>query len=214
MSINKNIDQSILLEKNRETFIPEYIFCADLSLRQPGFAVLELADNGRIRVLGTSICKNKNKKGTHGNLLGSIANKMRSQAQIIPKGACVTFVRERAFSRFPLETQTLNKVVGVTDYLLAREFGSFKWVVQPEDWQELAPKSIKAIITGSGNATKDDVQDALKDFIGVYDFKTTDESDAVAAGVAYLIQSGFGRPLHEKNVMTRMPVGKKKHGGK
>lgn len=208
-----SVDQSILLEKNKTVFIPSYVFCADLSLRQPGFAVLELASNGRMRVLETSICKNKNKKGTHGDLLGSIANKMRSQVQIIPQGACVTFVRERAFSRFPLETQTLNKVVGVADYLLAREFSPLKWIVQPEDWQELAPKSIKAIIAGSGNATKDDVQDALKDFVGVYDFKTTDESDAVAAGVAYLIQNGFGRPLHEKNVMTRMPVGKKKRGG-
>lgn len=176
-------------------FKPEYLFCADLSLRQPGFAILHIAENGRIRIVETDICKNRNKNHTHGVLLDVIAKKMYAMVRSIPEGVNLAFVRERAFSRFARETQALNKVVGVADYLLATRL-KHNHTIQPPDWQELAPKSIKAIVAGSGNATKEDVQRALKDYVGLYSYPTSDESDAVAVGVAYAILNQFGRPLH------------------
>lgn len=191
----------------QEPFIPEYIFCADLSLRQPGFAVLTLATNRRIRVKDTYVINQKNKKGTHGELLGAIAEKMRRIAKTIPRGSKVTFVRERAFSRFATETQTLSKVVGIADYLLAKEFSRL-FEVESKEWHELAPKTIRVIICGSGNANKDDVRRDLPDFVGVNTYKTNDESDAVAAGVAHLINTGLGRPLRSRAIDGRQKISK------
>lgn len=201
------VNESTLLASKTPLFIPEFLFCADLSLRQPGFALLHLEDNGRIRVVDTSVCDNKKYKGTHGDMLGRIFTHMKNVIKAIPEGSKVTFVRERAFSRFANETQTLNKVVGITDFLIARDFSCLKLDIHPKEWCEIAPKSIKAIIAGSGNATKDDVREALRDYVGVYEYKNTDESDAVAAGVAYIIQQNIGRPFRsEVGEMRRMPT--------
>lgn len=200
-------NESNLLDKKTPIFIPEFLFCADLSLRQPGFALLHLEDNGRIRVVDTSVCDNKKYQGTHGDMLVRIFTHMKNVVKAIPEGSRVTFVRERAFSRFATETQTLNKVVGITDFLIARDFSCLKLDIYPKEWCEIAPKSIKAIIAGSGNATKDDVREALRDYVGVYEYGSTDESDAVAAGVAYVIQENIGRPFRtELGGMRRMPT--------
>lgn len=62
------------------------------------------------------------------------------------------FVRERAFSRFPNETQALFKVVGIADLVI--------WKCSKQVWKELPPASVKKLLTGSGNASKDDVAKA------------------------------------------------------
>ena len=90
-------------------------------------------------------------------------------------------MRERAFSRFPHETQALSKVVGIADLTA--------WQAAEATYDELAPTTVKKILAGSGRATKLEVSEALLPYIGQQDYATDDESDAVAVGVAWLIQN-------------------------
>ena len=50
----------------------------------------------------------------------------------------------------------------------------------------ISPAEVKESITGSGIATKQQVQFMLEHITGYRDFKNTDESDAVAVAVAYI----------------------------
>ena len=90
------------------------------------------------------------------------------------------FVREKAFSRFARETQTLNKVVGISDLIA--------WKQSHAEFHEIAPTTIKKLLTGSGRSEKDVVAAALERYLGYQIYKTDDESDAAAVGVAWLIQ--------------------------
>ena len=56
-------------------------------------------------------------------------------------------------------------------------------------FEEIAPASVKKLVTGSGKATKDEVMAALERHIGQHEYSCDDESDAVAVGVAWLIQN-------------------------
>ena len=58
-------------------------------------------------------------------------------------------MRERAFSRFPHETQALFKVVGIADLAV--------WKQRKAAWEELAPASVKKLLAGSGKADKAEV---------------------------------------------------------
>lgn len=163
-----------------------YLFCADLSLRQPGFAILKYDKDLGVELMATSVCKNPPKL-SHGECVTRIAQHILELMGHIPKGSDISFVRERAFSRFPQETQTLNKVVGVTDYILASVLHEMDINIKPEDWVEIAPKTVKLIVAGSGNATKEDVAVAIQRYVGQVQFETDDESDAVAVGIAYFL---------------------------
>ncbi|MCM8760238.1 MAG: crossover junction endodeoxyribonuclease RuvC [Candidatus Omnitrophica bacterium] len=50
----------------------------------------------------------------------------------------------------------------------------------------ISPAEVKECLTGSGIATKQQVQFMLEHITGYSDFKNTDESDAIAVAVAYL----------------------------
>jgi crossover junction endodeoxyribonuclease RuvC len=54
------------------------------------------------------------------------------------------------------------------------------------DFHLISPREIKQNITGRGSATKEQVQYMLEHITGYKDFKSEDESDAVAAAVSYL----------------------------
>ena len=61
-------------------------------------------------------------------------------------------MRERAFSRFPQETQALFKVVGIADMAV--------WEHAKQSWEEIAPATVKKLLTGSGKARKEEVAGA------------------------------------------------------
>lgn len=90
------------------------------------------------------------------------------------------FVRERAFSRFARETQTLNKVVGIADLIA--------WQQSQSVFHEIAPTTVKKLLTGNGRAEKEAVAGTLERYLGFQIYKTDDESDAAAVGVAWLLQ--------------------------
>jgi len=75
------------------------------------------------------------------------------------------------------------KVIGVVDILL--------WQQQRAQFQEIAPASVKKQLTGNGRASKQDVADALQPYVGMKRYECDDESDAVAVGIAWLLQYGY-----------------------
>lgn len=89
-------------------------------------------------------------------------------------------MRERAFSRFPHETQALFKAIGVADLVA--------WQAGKMVYNELAPTTIKKQLCGSGKATKQEVATALEAYVGKQNYATNDESDAVAVGITWLKQ--------------------------
>lgn len=93
------------------------------------------------------------------------------------------FVRERALSRFHYEVQVLNKVVGVVDYLL--------WQLHQQNFTQITATEVKKYVAGNGRATKEDVANALSDYVGEQTYHSDNESDAVAIGIAWLIREGY-----------------------
>ncbi len=89
-------------------------------------------------------------------------------------------MRERAFSRFPRETQALSKVVGIADLVA--------WQQSCAAFYEIAPTTVKKLLAGSGKAEKEAVALALECYLGYQMYRTDDESDAAAVGIAWLLQ--------------------------
>ena len=79
--------------------------------------------------------------------------------------------------------EVLHKVVGVSD-LYAFGFGG-------RVFDEIHPKTIKKLVTNNQLAEKDEVASALAQFVGEREYACDDESDAVAVGVAWLLQQGL-----------------------
>jgi len=85
----------------------------------------------------------------------------------------------------------LHKVVGVAD-LYAWGFGARKF-------EEIHPKTIKKLVANDQLAEKNIVADSLKQFVGEREYACDDESDAVAVGIAWLLQNGMiNNPYPEK----------------
>jgi crossover junction endodeoxyribonuclease RuvC len=155
------------------------ILAMDLSLSSPAFSVIEKKKT-ELNVLHISHIKTNPRK-THGYRLFQIYNHMKEildeYGDVIEK-----VVSEKGFSRHQRTTQILFMVHGISK-LLAHQYG-FEVI-------ELAPTTVKKQVAQNGKASKDQVADAVQGFISHYVlFKNDDESDSVAVGVAYLIDSG------------------------
>ena len=152
----------------------------DLSLTCTGYAVAEVKD-GVITVLEKGHINNKKySKKPHGYRLHRISTVLKDTLR---KYEITDMVRERGFTQGNNATQTLFKVVGVSD-LMGFVFGH-------SDITEIPPSSVKKTITGNGRASKEDVANALAVYVGEIQYANEDESDAVAVAVAYAIQENL-----------------------
>jgi len=79
--------------------------------------------------------------------------------------------------------QTLHKVVGLSDL--------YAWAFGHRVFDEVHPITIKKIVTGSREADKEQVAKALPQYVGDLEYGSDDESDAVACGIAWLIQNKY-----------------------
>jgi crossover junction endodeoxyribonuclease RuvC len=149
----------------------------DLSLKCPAFCVAEVVA-GKLKIHHLShIVTDKNK--THPYRLFQIYKHMEKILEEHPD--IEVMVREKAFAHYTRETQAIFKVIGVSD-VFAKKHG-FDTVV------EIAPTTVKKLVTGNGRSTKADVATALSTNFDInIDFKTDDESDAVAVAIAYFKQ--------------------------
>lgn len=121
-----------------------------------------------------------NAKKPHGCRLKQIEKALIKLRDMYEYGAVI---RERGFSRFHSVTQTLFKVVGISDMV-------FKDV----EIAEIPPTTVKKTITGDGKADKAKVEQAVREALRLRNdtkFATDDESDACAVCLAYLMREGL-----------------------
>ena len=55
------------------------------------------------------------------------------------------------------------------------------------EFYEIAPTTVKKLLTGSGKASKEEVAEALESYVDCQTYESDDESDALAVGIAWLI---------------------------
>lgn len=150
----------------------------DLSLACPAFAVLEVRQ-GTVEVVHLSHVKTSPKKST-GYRLFQIEQHLQ---EILRKYTFDLLVMEKGFNKFVLATQQIQRTVGVILVTLMRN--------GYESIGELSPTSVKKCITGSGKASKEELAEALDQYLGVMEYKTNDESDAVGVGLAFAKEKGL-----------------------
>lgn len=118
----------------------------------------------------------------HGQKLGETAHELRSYLEAYPDAL---LVREEALPTKAAASikvvQILNKVVGVADL--------YAWAFGQRTWREIHPGTIKSLVAGKGDASKEDVAAALAHCVGPQEYACDDESDAVAVGVAWLLHN-------------------------
>lgn len=162
------------------------ILAMDLSLNLPAFCVAEVVD-GVFTIIEISHVDNKKKtKWTTAQKLQAIANEIR---RLIDKhGAFDVIIREKGFSRYANTTQLLFRVVGISD-LVALENGDCIAV------EEIPPTTIKSIVAGYSRASKEEVEEGVRELLPEHqkemEFYSDDESDAVAVGLTYCIRKGL-----------------------
>jgi crossover junction endodeoxyribonuclease RuvC len=162
------------------------VLAMDLSLSLPAYAVLEIIDN-RVIIADIRYTNNKKKsKLSHGERLELIANDIAQIFIDYPNIDAV--VREKGFSKFPTATQTLFKVVGVSDLTIYKSSGITKI-------DEIAPTSVKKYVTGNGKSDKGLVEIGVRTFLvdeqRDITFDTDDCSDAVAVGIAWMVKNNY-----------------------
>lgn len=175
------------VERKEELLGKEYfdILAADLSLYRPAWAVIRRFKDGSIQLVGKVLVDNsKNTKKIKGQILSEIEEHLSDHTVDV-------YVRERGLSRFNAEVQALFRVVGISDLVA--------WRSSHDAFFELAPASVKKLITGNGKASKEQVASCLETYIGNQDYLSDDESDACAVGIAWLIDNGFLEPLNIDN---------------
>lgn len=169
------------------------LFCADLSLNRPGFAILHCdPDTQTVSVVRKSVVDHKSssagKKKPHGQRLAENAAEMKSYMNSDME---LVFVRERGFHKHATETEAIFKMVGVSDL--------YAWKYR-KVFEEIPPSVIKKTLTGDSNAAKDQVAKALERYVGLQEYAFDDESDAVAVGVCWLIQRGYLKGVESHDV--------------
>lgn len=184
------------------------IVACDLSFRRPGFALLRYYTRGKkVKVLRTSNINNKGQDKCDGEILSEIARELRTYLAEEPMAV---IVRERALDvqRKSHTIEILHKVVGVSDL--------YAWALGGRVFEEIHPKTIKKLVANDQLAEKNVVAAALEQFVGKYEYACDDESDAVAVGIAWLIQNDkIPSPYaEEKKTLSANKTTKKKADGK
>ncbi len=150
----------------------------DLSLTSPAFGVVTVKAGKIIDVEVSSV--KTDSKHSMGYRLVQIYNHMQKIHEDHPD--INILVREKGFSRFPKVTQSLFRVVAVSDIVAYKN--GFKKVY------EYSPTTVKKQITGNGKSQKDTVALKLSTNFGINanyeNDKGFDKADAVAVAVTHL----------------------------
>ncbi|MFC8958278.1 crossover junction endodeoxyribonuclease RuvC [Bacillus subtilis] len=164
---------------------PIRILALDISTN-PGFAVLEvkrLKSGPRINLVHvTSVSTTSQSPDSHRYSYIEAATTM----VLHEYGPFDVVVREHfTGGRNKRSTQTVFGAWAVIDLALGK-YG-YKADV------EITPKTVKKDVTGKGSASKDEVEAGVRRILSLPDdftFRTDDESDAAAIGLAWLIHEG------------------------
>lgn len=159
-------------------------FCGiDLSVTNTGLAVVEYLGDRKFNLIDIkSIAPNPRTKGFN--------KKLESLECFIFATESFSSIKDSKF--FVLENYSFGSPGRLTD--LAELAGLYKGHIirgLGKSYDVIAPQTVKKIITGSGRADKNEVQESLKNFvvnIENFTFNNYDESDAVAVAVSYGLQ--------------------------
>lgn len=151
----------------------EYYLGLDVSMNSTGWAVLSF-DGSSIKYVDSGIIK-ANTKQSHGLRMRKQRNVFE---EIMTKYPTDNVAREAGFSRHIKSTQILYKIYGVTEEFFAEN-----------NLVEIAPTTIKKLVTGNGRADKDQIEFFVRDKIVLpdgFEFQSDDESDAVAIALSLI----------------------------
>ena len=83
-------------------------------------------------------------------------------------------------------TALLNQVLGIYILTIHKK--------ELEINGDFPPKSVKKTVSGSGNSTKLELSESVKNYVNLpegFEFTNFDESDSVAVALTYLIKEGL-----------------------
>jgi crossover junction endodeoxyribonuclease RuvC len=147
----------------------------DLSLSCPGYAVVQIK-NGKPKLLESGIIK-ANPKHTQIQKMKRIVAHLQ---RLMTDYDIDAVARESGFVRHNRTTKILERVAGAV-------------MVSLGEIHELPPTTIKKAVAESGKASKQEVELAVRLLLELpedFEFRTDDESDAVAVALAYAIEQG------------------------
>ena len=160
------------------------ILAFDISMSSPGAAIVEIK-NGKARVVAVGHVKTDSKQpyAVRGKTIESWAHLFIAEHR---KKGIDFVVREKYMGKFGLHP--MFSAHAAIDRALF-DFGL-------EDTEKpIAQQSVKKLIVGKGRAEKDEVEQAVRKITGYKgEFKTSDESDAVAIALACAINNGLIEP--------------------
>lgn len=161
------------------------ILSIDASLNRPGFAIVEIKNRKPELIMTTAVDNSYPPSKKHPKK--STAEKIQEISAcfhlLIKNYKPDIIVRERGFSRHSNTTQLLFRVVGALDLVAINNAN--------KEIEEIPPKEVKLVMTGSGTADKTLVATALSYYVGERHYVTDDESDAVAVALTYAIKNGL-----------------------
>jgi len=153
-----------------ENKIEKYVYALDISLSNTGIAIF--TPEGKF-VECSSIDTTKEK-----DLRGKLIIIANEYIKFIKEYTPSVVVMEQSFTRYNISTQMIFRCVGLTNYI----FSSYEQISIPST-------TIKKILTGKGNAKKEEVRKYVLKICPDIKFNNLDESDAVAIGIAYFRRS-------------------------
>ena len=154
-----------------------YIFSLDLSLNSTGVCIFT-NDGQFLRALTIDTHSEKETKLK----LKIIGEKIINLIKDYPPSLVII---EQGFSLFNTSTQALFKVHGLINYL----FSDYEQVYY-------AASTVKKVVTGKGNAKKEEVLRTIKTKYPNVVLRDLDQSDAFAVGETFFIKKGI-RIYHE-----------------
>lgn len=150
----------------------KYVYGLDLSLNSTGVCLFT-NDGQFVKALTIDTHSEKEtplKLGIIGKAFLELIEKYPPEIVIIEQG----------FSLFNASTQMLFRVHGLVNYL----FAEYEQIYYPAS-------TVKKVITGKGNVSKEEVRDAILKEHPEIKFKNFDESDAFGVGMTYFTKKGI-----------------------
>lgn len=150
----------------------KYIYALDLSQNSSGVCIF--TNDGKLVKMLTIDTNSEKETKLKLRMIGDEFVKIMKQ---YPPDIVVI---EQGFTLYNPSTQAIFRVHGLINYLFS------------EQEQVYYPAStVKKIITGKGNSTKEDVAEVLRKKYPKIKFRNYDESDSFAVGETYFIKQGI-----------------------
>lgn len=159
-----------------------FILGLDLSLSCPGMAIVQVR-NGKAKVVAVSHVKTNSDHdyAVRGRVIESKIRTFLAENG----GTKVTHVAREAYAGKFGHASIFTAHSGADRAL--HDFG-----LLPDSCKPIAQQSVKKAVCGKGRAEKSEVEEAVRKLTGYKgEFKTSDESDAVAIALAFALKEGL-----------------------